>query len=146
MALSAADAQDRVEQLIALTETLTGRLAEEAAAFEARRPLDAAPGLEETARMANLYRHECARVKANPDLIAEASKASRDRLIDASRTFEQMLSRHAIGLEAARTLTEGLVQAIARDVAAQRTPAAGYGASGAAQAGDATAVTLNRRA
>ena len=146
MALSAADAQDRVEQLVALTETLTGRLAEEAAAFEARRPLDAAAGLEETAKMANLYRHECTRVKADPSLIADASKESRDRLIDASRAFEAVLSRHAIGLEAARTLTEGLVKTIAQDVAAQRAPAAGYGAGGAATAGDTRAVTLNQRA
>lgn len=146
MALSAADAQDRVEQLIVLTENLTGRLAEEARAFEERRTLEAAPGLEETARMANLYRHECTRVKANPDLIAGADKASRDRLIEASRTFEQVLSRHAIGLEAARSLTEGLVQSIAQEVAAQRAPAAGYGATGGATAADTRAVTLNRKA
>ena len=146
MALSAADAQDRVEQLIALTETLTGRMAAEAQAFEERRTLEVTAGLDETARLANLYRHECTRVKADPNLIAEADKAARDRLIDASRAFEQVLSRHAIGLEAARALTEGLVQTIAQDVAAQRAPAAGYGATGAASAGDARAVTLNRKA
>lgn len=146
MALSAADAQDRVEQLVALTETLTTRLSAEAAAFEERRALDVAASLDETAKMANLYRHECTRVKANPALIADASKESRDRLADASRAFEAVLSRHAIGLEAARTLTEGLVRTIAQDVAAQRAPAAGYGATGGATAGDSRAVTLNRKA
>jgi len=146
MTLSAVDAQDRVEQLIALTETLTGRLAAEAQAFEERRTLDVAGGLDETAKMANLYRHECVRVKADPGLIAAASSESRSRLIDASRIFEGVLQRHAIGLEAARSLTEGLVQTIAQDVAAQRTPAAGYGATGGATAGDARAVTLNKRA
>lgn len=146
MSLSAADAQDRVEQLVALTETLTTRLTAEAAAFEERRALDVAAGLDETAKMANLYRHECTRVKADPSLIADASRESRDRLADASRNFETVLSRHAIGLEAARTLTEGLVRTIAQEVAAQRAPAAGYGATGATTTGDTRAVTLNKRA
>jgi hypothetical protein len=146
MALSAADPADRVEQLIALTETLSARLAAEAAAFEARRALEAAPELEETARLANLYRHECTRIRLDPSLIAEAPKAARERLATATQAFEAVMSRHARGLEAARTLTEGLVQTIAREVASRRAPGAGYGAGGAATAGDATAVTLNRRA
>jgi len=146
MALSVTDAQDRVEQLIALTETLTARMAREAAAFEARRPLDAAPELEETARLANLYRHECARVKADPGLVREADAGSRERLREATRAFEAMLLRHATGLEAARTFTEGLVKAVAQEIASARAPGAGYAASGAATAGDARAVTLNRRA
>ena len=49
-----ADADDRVDQLIALTQRLTERLAEETRAFENRRPQDAVPGLEETQRLANL--------------------------------------------------------------------------------------------
>jgi hypothetical protein len=85
-------------------------------------------------------------VKANPALIADASRDARDRLADASRAFEAILSRHAIGLEAARTLTEGLVRTIAMEVASARAPAAGYGASGGAMAGDVSAVTLNRKA
>jgi len=146
MALSAVDAADRVEQLISLTETLNGRLSAEAAAFEQRRTLDVASELDETAKLANLYRHECARVRANPELIAEAPRDARARLADATRSFEAVMARHAIGLEAARTLTEGLVQAIAREVANQRAPGVGYGATGGAAPRDATAVTLNRQA
>ncbi len=146
MGLSATDAQDRVEQLLALTETLTERMGREAAAFEARRPLDAAPEMQETARLANLYRHECTRVKADPGLLSAADPNLRKRLAEATKAFERMLDRHATGLEAARTLTEGLVQAVAQEIAGARAPAAGYGSTGAAAAGDATAVTLNRRA
>jgi hypothetical protein len=146
MALSAADATDRVEQLITLTETLNGRLTVEAQAFEERRTLQVASELDETAKLANLYRHECARVKAQPALIAEAPRDARLRLADATRAFESVMERHAIGLEAAKTLTEGLVRAIAQEVASQRAPAAGYGAGGGATAADTTAVTLNRRA
>lgn len=146
MGLSAIDATDRVEQLVALTETLTARLTIEAAAFEARRPLDAVAELDETAKLANLYRHECMRVKANPDMIAGAPREARDRLADVTRAFELVVSRHARGLEAARTLTEGLVRTLAQEIAAARAPAAGYGASGGATKGDTTAVTLNRQA
>jgi len=146
MALSAHDPQDRVDQLLALTESLTARLVAEAAAFEARRPLTDVADLEETARLANLYRHECARVRMDPSLIAGASLPSRQRLAKATQAFEEVLERHARGLQAAKTVTEGLVRTIAGEIASARPPAAGYGASGHAAAGDARAVTLNRRA
>ena len=146
MALSAFDVHDRVLQLTTLTETLTGRLSAEAAAFEARRSLGEPADLEETARLANLYRHECARVKLDPGLIAGAEPHARRRLAEVTRDFEAVLSRHAHALQAAKTLTEGLVRAVAQEVAAARPPAAGYGASGHAATGDARAVTLNQRA
>lgn len=146
MSLAAADAADRVQQLITLTEQLTERLAGEAALFEARRPQDAAAGLEETGRLANLYRHESMRVKANPDLIAGAPAAARERLVKATLAFDATLARHAHALEAAKTVTEGLVQTIAREVASVRAAGAGYGPGARATSGDARAVTLNRQA
>ena len=57
MSITANDAADRVEQLIALTRRLTDLLAEEARAFEARRPHEVAARAEETGRLANIYRH-----------------------------------------------------------------------------------------
>lgn len=146
MALAADDAADRVEQLIALTERLTERLTAETAAFEARKPHEAAAGAEETARLANLYRHESARVKADRALIEGAPKPRLAQLATATRAFDAILIRHSRALEAAKTLTEGLVRTIAAEVAAQRAPAAGYGANARATAGDASAVTLNRKA
>ena len=146
MSISAIDPTDRVEQLIALTSTLTERMGREAAAFEARRPLDVAGDLEETGRLANLYRHECARLKADPSQIADVAKAARERLMAATRSFETLLERHAVGLEAARTMTEGLVRAVAQEIAGARASGVGYGAGGAAAAADARAVTLNRKA
>ena len=146
MALSATDAADRVEQLLTLTERLTERLSVEMAAFERGRPQDAVGTLEDTARLANLYRHESVRVKADPGLIKGAPAPLRHRLIEATRAFDAILVRHARAVEAARTITEGIVRTIASEVAAQRAPAAGYGANARANAGDASAVTLNRRA
>lgn len=147
MALAAHDAADRVDQLIILTERLTALLAEECRAFEARRPQDAAPHIEETQRLANLYRHESARVRADPRLVASAPAPQRLRLIKATEAFDSVLARHGRALEAAKTVTEGLVRAIAEEVAGQRTSTSAYG-PGAAQkpSGAAVAITLNKRA
>src|SRR5688572_18385901 len=121
MAIAAHNAEDRVEQLILLTERLTELVAEQALAFEQRRPQDAAAGLEETSRLANLYRHESTRVRAAPDLVAGASLAQRTRLVRATEAFDSVLARQGRALEAAKTVTEGLVRAIADEVAAQRS-------------------------
>ena len=147
MALSADTAGERVHQLIALTERLTELIAAEAQAFESHRPQDAAALVEETSRLANLYRHESARIRANPDLIAPANAEDRTRLMRATEAFDAVLARQGRALEAARTVTEGLVQAIANEVAAQRAKSVGYGPGAQAHALSlATSITLNQRA
>ena len=55
-----------------LTERSTGLIAEQLRAFEARRPHDAASNAEETARLANLYRHESLKMKAEPNALDDA--------------------------------------------------------------------------
>jgi hypothetical protein len=146
MALSASDAADRVEQLITLTERLTQRLAAELVLFEKRRPHETAASLPETAELANLYRRESQRVKAEPSLISNAPAALIARLRQATVAFEAVLARHTRVLEAARTLTEGLVRAIASEIQRQRAPVATYGADARSAYAPAQPVTLNRRA
>ena len=149
MALAAHDPNDRVDQLIILTERLTALIAKEAAAFEARRPQDAAQYVAETAKLANLYRHESARVRANIALISAASLDRRQTLIRATEAFDAVLARQGRAVAAAKTVTEGLVRAIANEVADQRPQASGYGPSagrGAAYRDNATAITLNQKA
>jgi hypothetical protein len=147
MAIAAHDAADRVDQLIILTERLTELIALEAAAFERRRPHEAAQYIDETSRLANLYRHESTRVRADPSLIQAASLSQRAALTRATEAFDAVLARQGRALEAARTITEGLVRAIAEEVSAQRQDRAGYGAAGALRPGDApTAIAVNKRA
>jgi hypothetical protein len=146
MSLSAIDADDRAEQLIALTDRLTARLTAETLAFEQRRPQSVAADAEETLRLANLYRHESLRIRQEPALLAGAREALRQKLIQSTTAFQAVLARHGRAVTAAKTLTEGLVKAIATEVAAQRGRAAGYGPSARAAKGDASAITLNRRA
>lgn len=147
MAIAAESPTDRVEQLVALTERLTDLVAREAAAFEARRPQDAAGFVDETARLANIYRHESARIRANPDLVAGAPADHRRRLMRATEAFDAVLARQGRAIEAAKTVTEGLVRAIADEVASQRQQTSSYGPGAMTHApAAATAITLNQRA
>ena len=62
-------------------------------------------------------------------------------------SVDAVLARQGRALEAAKTVSEGLVRAIADEVAAQRTTGSGYGQGGAASApAPATSITLNKRA
>ncbi len=147
MAISATDADDRVGQLILLTERLTELIALEAQAFEQRRPQDAALHIEETSKLANVYRHESARVRANPEMVAGAPLAQRTRLVRATEAFDAVLARQGRALDAARTITEGLVRAIADEVASNRSTGSGYGPGAMPGAsGSPTSITLNKRA
>ncbi|WP_296598089.1 flagellar basal body protein [Phenylobacterium sp.] len=147
MAIAASDATDRVEQLVILTERLTELVANQAQAFEQGRPQDAAAILEETSRLANLYRHESVRVRSDQRLVEGAPLEARTRLVRATEAFDAVLARQGRAIEAARTVTEGLVKCIAEEVASQRSQASVYGANGAQYGGaSATAITLNKRA
>jgi hypothetical protein len=147
MIAAAEDATERVEQLILLTERLTGLVADQAKCFEARRPQDAAVHIEETGRLANLYRHESARIRGNPGLISSAEHSQRLRLTRATEAFDAVLARQARAVGAMKTVTEGLVRAIAEEVASQRNKGSSYGAGGLqTPTAAATAITLNKRA
>ena len=146
MALSADTPSDRVDQLILLTERLTELVALEAQAFESRRPQDAALHVDETSKLANIYRHESARVRANPEMVTACPLAQRTRLIRATEAFDAVLARQGRALEAAKTVTEGLVRAIAEEVANQRQKGVSYGADAISAPAGATAITLNQRA
>jgi hypothetical protein len=147
MIVSPEDAAERIDQLILLTERLTNLVADQAQAFESRRPQDAVVHIEETGRLANLYRHESSRIRGNPDLISGAGLAQRQRLRRATEAFDAVLARQARAVGAVKIVTEGLVRAIAEEVASQRHKGASYG-PGALQTptAAATAITLNKRA
>lgn len=146
MSLAASTPAERMRQLILLTERLTGLIAEQLRAFEACRPQDAALNADETARLANLYRHESLRTKADPSLLSGAPPELREELIAATRAFDAVLARHGRAVEAAKTITEGLIRAIAEEVHKQRNAVASYGPKASQAPRPATPVALNRRA
>ncbi len=146
MTLSVSSPADRVEQLILLTERLTARLSAEIASFEACRPHEVAGLIKETARLAEIYRRESARVRADPTLIEPAPLERRRKLAELTKRFEEVLRRHAAAVAAAKTITEGLVRTIAGVVAERRRPPATYGPKAGVVKSDQRAIAVNRRA
>jgi hypothetical protein len=136
----------RVEALIVLTDRLTAAIAQQCKAFEAHRPQDAAASMEEVGRLANVYRRESAEVRLQPALVASATPDRRRRLVQATEAFEAVLSRHGRAVTASKTVTEGLVRAVAEEVVAQRSTGRGYGPSAKASAPMSTAIALDRQA
>jgi len=146
MSIASNDANDRINQIVTLTERLTDLIAAETRAFEAHRPQDVASTITETARLANIYRLESARLKQDPSLLEGADLKQRVALIRATEAFDAVLARHGRALDAAKTISEGLVQAIAKEVASSRAKAAGYTPNARATPVNGSAITLNKRA
>ena len=89
------------------------------------------------------------RVRANVALVEAARPELRQRLLRATEAFDAVLARQARAVNAARTVTEGLVHAVASEIANQRAaPATTYGAGGMVNDRPAmgAAITLNRKA
>jgi len=143
--MSAAESDAALEAIITLTEKLTGLLAEQARAFEQHRPQDAARGIDEVSRLTNVYRTASAHVRAQPKLIEDAPDLLRRRLLRATEAFDAVLQRQGRALAASKTVTEGLVKAIAEEIATKRGVGRAYGPN-ASRRIPATAITLNRQA
>jgi len=140
-----ADNNAALEAIVQLTEKLTGLLAEQARAFERHRPQDAAAGLPEVSRLTNVYRTASAHVRGQPKMVEDAPPALRQRLLRATEAFEAVLERQGRALAASKTVTEGLVKAIAEEIATKRGVGRAYGPN-ASRRIPATAITLNRQA
>ena len=131
MALIADDARDRVEQLLLMTKRLTTIAAEETRRIEAREALLDGPETDEKNRLANAYRLELARIKQDQSLIQGAPPELLAQLRQSTVTLHQAMAAHELALNAVKMVSEGLVHAMAEEVARQRGSGAAYSAQGA---------------
>lgn len=146
MALIAEDGADRAEQLLLITERLTGLIVAETKLIEARQPpLEGEQG-EEKNRLANAYRLELARIKQEPALIDGAPPALVEKLKLKTAELHTALADHELALGAVKIVAEGLVHAMAEEVARQRNSARGYGARGEMASGQTGAAVLDKSA
>lgn len=136
----------QLEKLIGLTKQLDARLLKELELVRSHKAADMAQGMAETAELANEYRRESARIKANPGLVSNGAMELKKALIKATEQFDETLAVHSEAIEAARRISEGLVRTIAAEVANNRAMGTGYVASGHAASGDGRAVALDRKA
>lgn len=134
MALIVEDATDRAEQLLLVTQRLSALIGEETRRIDARLPPLAGAEAEEKNRLANAYRLELARIKHDRSLIEGAPPQVLTRLRQQTSELHACLAKHELALGAVKLVAEGLVQAMAEEVARQRTGARGYGAGGAFEA------------
>lgn len=96
------------------------------------------------------------RYRAGVDMIRSGririQPEERQILIDTGKALEEAMSRHARQVVRMKSVTEGLVHAVAERAAKDRAPADGYGAHGRAQAASLarnayrapTALSVNR--
>ena len=134
MALSAQNPTDRAQQLLALTDRLADRLADETVKLEAHRPQDLFEGIEETRTLSNLYRFETLKIKGNPSLLEGIAPELKKSLFDATQKFQERLGRYERAVNASKTITEGIITAVADDLNQRQTSNLTYGARGRTQA------------
>ena len=130
MALTAHSPSDRARQLLALTLRLGERLARDTGILEAHRPQDLHGDVEETQNLSNLYRLESARIRADPSLLTGLTADEKKSLREATITFQERLHRYENAVNAAKTVTEGIIAAVAEDLSRIRNQATTYGARG----------------
>jgi hypothetical protein len=136
----------QVAELIQMTERLVAIVEREVAVLKGGRPSALNPEDAERAQLLALYAKRSAAFKREllPTLTADAKKkltAATDKLRAALKEEARLLARF-------RHVTEGLIKAIADEVAARQAPPtyAKAGAFAKPAAGSATAMTYNRTA
>jgi len=115
-----------VEDLITLTERLTGLLARETTLLAERRPAALADTREEKERLAAIYAREMAAFKANAARLRAHQPGLIERLKQATAKFRQAMDAHTIRLSAMKTVTDRVIQAIGEEVAKRNRPMHGY--------------------
>ena len=141
MTIAAHDINDRIEQLISVTERLSELMTAEIAALKARKLDASSTDWNEKEQLAHTYRLEMT------DTLVAANANLRKILFERVRTFQSILAEHNKALTAMREITEGLVENIAREVAAETNGPQGYGAHGKTSGKTrASGIAVNARA
>jgi hypothetical protein len=122
MLIIATSPHDRAQQLLALTERLNERLLFELEALKSNRPRDIYDHVEETRNLSALYR-----LKADKSLLDGIGEAEKVALRKATLSFMKTTEAHAHAVEAAKSISEGLLKAIADQVANTQKPQMTYG-------------------
>ncbi|MEM1102617.1 MAG: flagellar basal-body protein FlbY [Pseudomonadota bacterium] len=147
MPLAANDPTDRVEQLILLTERLSGLISKETEILQSKRPRELEPYGAEKSKLAALYAQEIRAISNDKSLIAGVAPELTERLATFTKAFEEQAAIQKRALARARRVTEGAIKALADDVARRRQRFDGYGAGGVqspSPANSPTSIALNQ--
>lgn len=145
MSFNPADPAGYLEDLTQLTERLAALIQIETVALKERRPLALKETEDEKTGLMKTYAAEMQRIRKMPGFLKRGPKPLRDRLAQATLAFHAALDDQQRSLGAMKTVTERMVEAIAREAQKIRRPAGTYGrnAAYAAPAGGAKPFALN---
>jgi hypothetical protein len=125
------EAEDRADQLLAMTQRLVSLVTLEIEAVKARTLQNNSADWDEKERLVHAWRVEVSRIKAEPTLLAGVSADRKAALRETARELEEKLEAHARAIQATKIVTEGLVRSIAAEIASVRSGPAAYGRTGA---------------
>jgi hypothetical protein len=125
-----ASADERAQELLAMTQRLAALVRAEIEALKARRLDGANADWDEKERLAHAWRLQVSHIKAHPDALQGLGPDVKAALRQAAEDLEQSLETHGRSLAAMKEVTEGLVRSIAFEIASQRSAPAAYGRGG----------------
>ncbi|MEM1138813.1 MAG: hypothetical protein AAGF19_00235 [Pseudomonadota bacterium] len=145
MPIAAANPTDHVEQLIVLTERLTGLIEQEAGLLAERRPGEITSLSDERDRLAAIYAQEMRRLKEDRTLVAGVPAPLMTTLKAETGRFQAALKGHLARLEGFKLTTEKVVQTVSKEVDARRAGPTSYGSSALVEAarGPSSAIAVN---
>lgn len=129
------DANQRAEQMTAMAQRILELVEAEVAAMKANQLDGAAMNADEKERLVHSWRLEVDRIRQHPSLLSGADAGLKEKLAQASVRLAETLEAHAAVLAARRSVTEGLVESIAAEVAEAKKAPDGYAANGTARSG-----------
>ena len=141
------DADQRIEQIILLTERLADCTQRECEILRSKRPRDMAPVHEEKSKIAAAYAREIAQLRRDKTLSAAAQPELTARLKDTTARFRAALDELSRQLGRVRRISEGMIRAIADEMQSREVSPVGYGESAApppARAAKPATLALNQ--
>jgi hypothetical protein len=117
---------------VALTERLSTALEADIAALEQGRPREMRSPGDEVQQLTALYGREAAHF--SPSAVTALPREDREILLSTTARFKELLSRHARMLTRVKTATEGMIKAIADDVARRNAAQRPYAPTSGARA------------
>jgi hypothetical protein len=134
-------AKAKIERLIILTERLAEALTADVKALEAG-DAKALRSIETPFQQLMInYSKEAQGV--NAAILKHVAPELRDKLIRGAKTMNDLLARHQRLITRARNASEGIIQAVAREVERRQTSQRGYGRTPAARPQSSGAMVYN---
>jgi len=140
--------RERVVSLIMLTESLADIIGQEVEVLAERRPAELVNFEQEKTRLAKVYASEMSRFRKDNSPTADVPEGLLHDLKMATGRLRDRLDTQSTVLTGLKTVSERMVQAIAKEVTKTRAPETAYASNAtyAPATGRGTAFAVNRTA